>query len=319
MIRLSMRLGFRGLLGALGFVAALISLAGFLGALAWWLEILSHFRVQYAVVFLLLATLFAAGRRGHLAAGALALALVNALPVLLFRFPPAPPPSAAAPVFRAMLINVNSHSGNPAAVGTAITQASPDFLVLEEISDRWLHALAPALETYPFRKTAPRHDNFGIGLFSRHPIKSARIVPFGLVDIPSIFAECRIGSQRLTLVATHPMPPGDALLAAERDRHLDWIAREIPSLPGPVLLLGDLNTTPWSPVYRRFARNSGLMNSAQGRSIHPTWPAFLPLLWIPLDHVLHSPDIAIHAHQVGPDVGSDHLPVRVDFSFAPNP
>lgn len=319
MIRLSMRLGFWGLLGALGFVAAIISLAGFLGALAWWLEILSHFRVQYALCFLLLGSVFALGRKGRLAAGALALALVNALLVLLFRLPPAPPPPASTPVFRAMLINVNSYSGNPAAVGAAITQASPDFLVLEEISDRWLHALAPALETYPFRKTAPRHDNFGIGLFSRHPIESARIVPFGLMDIPSIFAESRIGTRRLAIVATHPMPPGDALLAEERNRHLDWIAGEITSLPGPVLLLGDLNTTPWSPVYRRFARNCGLKNSAQGRSIRPTWPAFLPLLWIPLDHVMHSPGIAIHAHQVGPDVGSDHLPVRVDFSFAPDP
>lgn len=319
MIRLSMRLGFWGLLGALGFVAAIISLAGFLGELAWWLEILSHFRVQFALCFLLLAMVFAAGRKTRPAASALALALVNALPVLLFRLPPAPPPSNASPVFRAMLINVNSHSGNPAAVGAIIASSRPDILVLEEISDRWLHALAPALESYPHRKTAPRHDNFGIGLFSRHPIESSRIVPFGMVDIPSVFAECRIGLQRLAVVATHPMPPGNAMLAAERNRHLDWMARELTSLSGPVLLLGDLNTTPWSPVYRRFALNSGLRNSAQGRSIRPTWPAPLPLLWIPLDHVMHSPGIAIHDHQVGPDAGSDHLPVRVDFSLAPSP
>jgi endonuclease/exonuclease/phosphatase (EEP) superfamily protein YafD len=317
MTPLRARLGFWGLLEALGFAAVVISLAGFLGAFTWWLEILSHFRVQYALCFAALALLFASGRKWRRTACALALALVNALPVLIFRLPPAPSPPAAGPVFRAMLINVNSHLGDPGAVGAVITSVRPDILVLEEISDRWLNQLAPALDIYPYRKTAPRHDNFGIGLFSRHPIETARIVPFGLVDIPSLFAECRIGSRRLAVVATHPMPPGDALLAAERNRHLDWIAREIAALPGPVLLLGDLNATPWSPVYRRFAQNSGLRNSAQGRSIRPTWPAFIPLLWIPIDHVLHSPDIAIHAHRVGPDVGSDHLPVRVDFSFAP--
>ena len=69
-----------GMLGALGFCAAAISLAGFFGAWAWWLEILSHFRVQYAAAFLLLAALFALGRQWRAAAGALALALVIALP-----------------------------------------------------------------------------------------------------------------------------------------------------------------------------------------------------------------------------------------------
>ena len=314
-----MRLRVTGLLGALGFAAAAISLAGFFGAWAWWLDILSHFRVQYALGFLLLALVFALGRKWRGCAGAILLALINAAPVLLHRWPPAPPAPANRPAYRAMLMNVNCARGDPAAVRTAISNARPDLLVLEEISPRWLGELAPALEGFPYREIAPRHDNFGIGLFSRHPLASARVAPFGLLDVPSVFAEVVLDGQPLRVVATHPLPPGNALLAAERDRQLAWIARETAALPRPVLLLGDLNTSPWSPAYRRFMRTCGLRDSARGRPLQPTWPATIPWLWIPLDHILHSPDMALHARAAGPYVGSDHFPVAADFSLRPAP
>ena len=315
MIRIRRRLDFWGLLGASGFAAAVISLAGFFGAFGWWLEILSHFRMQYALCFLLLSAMFALGRKWRGAGGAFALALINALPILIFLLPPAPETPAGGSSFRIMLMNVNCQHGNPAAVCAAISNARPDLLVLEEISPRWLEELAPALASYPHRQVAARYDNFGIGFFSRHPIDSARIVPFGLVDIPSIFAQLHLDGRPLTFVATHPMPPGDALLASERNSHLEWLVSEIAGLSGPVLLAGDLNATPWSPVYRRFVKKSGLIDSARGRSIQPTWPTFIPLLWIPLDHVLHTPDIAVLDHVVGDSVGSDHYPLIVDLAW----
>ena len=316
---LRFRLNFWGLLGALAFASGVLSLAGFFGDAAWGLEILSHFRVQYTLAFLFLAAVFAVGRKWKATLATLALAFANALPVLLFLLPPAAPPPLPGPSFRAMLMNVNSHSGDPARVRAAIERFQPDLLAIEEISARWLDALAPVLATYPYRTVDPRFDNFGIGLFSRFPIGSAVVEPFGLVDVPSIFAEISLEGRTLAVVATHPMPPGDALLAAERNRQLDWLARRVAALPHPVLLLGDLNVSPWSPAYRRFIETSGLRDSARGRSIQPTWPAPLPLLWIPLDHALHSPDVAVVSRQIGPDVGSDHYPLVVDFAWAPAP
>jgi endonuclease/exonuclease/phosphatase (EEP) superfamily protein YafD len=79
--------------------------------------------------------------------------------------------------------------------------------------------------------------------------------------------------------------------------------------------LGDLNTTPWSYHYHAFIRTSGLENASKGRGLHPTWPTFAPPLWIPLDHALHTDDLTILKKTVGPDVGSDHYPIRVDFAL----
>lgn len=91
------------------------------------------------------------------------------------------------------------------------------------------------------------------------------------------------------------------------------LPRYVHRAASPVLLLGDLNVSPWSPYFRRLLRESGLRDSSQGRGVRPTWPTFNPLMLIPIDHCLYSPGIAIVNRQTGPHVGSDHFPVIVDF------
>jgi len=41
----------------------------------------------------------------------------------------------------------------------------------------------------------------------------------------------------------------------------------------------------------------------------------VPLLGIPIDHCLVSPEIIVTKRSVGPSVGSDHYPVIIDFSI----
>jgi endonuclease/exonuclease/phosphatase (EEP) superfamily protein YafD len=77
--------------------------------------------------------------------------------------------------------------------------------------------------------------------------------------------------------------------------------------------VGDLNVTPWNHRFRRLMQRSGLMDSSRGRGFQPTWPQDHPLLRIPIDHVLHSPDILVVNRRIGREVNSDHSPVIVDF------
>ena len=76
-----------GFLTAAGFLAVLGSFAGFLGRYAWWLDIGSHFRVQYTILFAVLTACYLAGRRWRLALACLSLAVINFGPVAAYRFP----------------------------------------------------------------------------------------------------------------------------------------------------------------------------------------------------------------------------------------
>jgi len=77
-----------------------------------------------------------------------------------------------------------------------------------------------------------------------------------------------------------------------------------------------MNGTPWSPFFKDFLLSSGLRDSREGFRLQPTWPTWFPPAWIPIDHALVSSSVVVHDRRVGPNVGSDHYPVIIDFSIS---
>jgi endonuclease/exonuclease/phosphatase (EEP) superfamily protein YafD len=310
-----LRRRFRGLLTAAGAAACAATLLGFLGRLSWFLDLFSHFRVQYLLGLTALGAVLLVARRRVLALVFLGFAGMNLALVLPLYVGRPTASDARAPALRAMLLNVNTHLGDTNRVRQAIADVDPDILVLEEIGSRWLAGMAWLTNAYPHSRIEPREDNFGIGLYSKRPLVESRVVHVGRAGVPSILATVNIGWTNLRVVATHPVPPAGSLYSRWRNEQLDLLVEHVRS-PLPVLLLGDLNVTPWSAHFRRLLRRSGLRDSARGFGVQPSWPNFNPLLRIPIDHCLHSAGIAVTDRRIGPDVSSDHYPLIVTFTRA---
>lgn len=302
----------RGLGEAAAVVLSFATLAGFLGSLFWLLDLLAHFRVQYLLGALITATVlwFLGSRR--FAAMAMTAAGINLALILPFYYASETPAPGEKP-WTAMLLNVNTHSGSPARVAALLEERDPDFLVLEEVDSRWIEALSEATARYPFRVVSPRSDNFGIAFFSKFPLSEEEIVDLGEAEVPSILATVVSDRGTFQVCATHPLPPIGSDYAGMRDEQLALLP-EVLSPTLPVLLVGDLNTTPWGHAFRRLRKTSGLLDSASGRGIQPSWPTGNPLLRIPIDHALHSAEIRIHDRRTGPKAGSDHFPLLLEFS-----
>ncbi len=307
-----LKANFDGLIATMGWVAATVTLAGFAGRAHWLLDLCTHFRAQYLLA-LLAASILLARRLPRQALAFALLALLNAAILLPMFLPRATPAAGITPAIRAMLMNVNTYDGSPPRVAAAIAEFHPDILVLIEVSPLWLESLAPALTNFSQRLAEPRDDNFGIALYSRFLWTNAAPHLIGAAGVPTLRATIDTPDGPVTIIATHPVPPGGAQYSAWRNDQLARLPSLVHAPPAPVLLLGDLNTTPWNFYFNRLLRDAGFHDSARGRGLHPTWPVGVPLLWIPLDHCLHSPEIAIAARTVGPDVGSDHYPLIVDF------
>jgi endonuclease/exonuclease/phosphatase (EEP) superfamily protein YafD len=77
------------------------------------------------------------------------------------------------------------------------------------------------------------------------------------------------------------------------------------------VLAGDLNLTPYAPAYARLVDESRLRDSLEDVAWRPTWQAGFWPLALPLDHVLVPRNACVDAHEIGPDVGSDHRPLAV--------
>lgn len=302
-----------GLLTAAGVIACVSTLLGFLGRFSWFLDLFSHFRVQYTIGLGIIGILLLGGGRRRTAALFLGFACVNLVLVLPLYFGGSKAQAHDMPTLRAMLLNVNTRLGNPDRVREAISAADPDILVLEEISSRWMSDLRWLTNSYPHSLVQPREDNFGIGLFSKLPIAEGKVVYIGDAEVPSIIATVTTSYSPLYVIATHPLPPGGRDYSRWRNEQLELLPDYAQTIH-PVLLLGDLNVTPWNFHFRRLLTRTGFRDSARGFGVQPTWPNHNPLLRIPIDHCLHSEDIIIVDRQVGEDVSSDHYPLIVDFA-----
>lgn len=308
----NLRVTCSGLVAAAGVLACIATLAGFAGRLWWVLELTCHFRVQYALVLGLGALTMLAWRQVRWAVAFAVFTLLNAT-VIAPRFLTGAEAAAGGddPAFRALLANVNFDNRDYPRIRQVITDHDPDFIVLQEITPWLLDRLADLADRYPYRAAVPRADPFGIALLSRHPFLKAEVIQLGATGLPSIQAEFATGGQRFTLLATHPPPPISAQTARERNDQLAELA--LFARQPRLLVLGDLNVTPWSPYFEDLLAASGLRDSGDGLGIHPSWPAGWPPLWIPIDHALFSEGIRIQKRKIGPAIGSDHYPLVVAF------
>lgn len=289
------------------------SLGGLLGKRWWVLELLSHFQIQYATLAGTLLLCFALLKRPR---GVIAASLVLAinLSLLLPLFQGRTSADAAhKPALRLVYANIHTSNLNHQPLLDLIATEAADLVMLAEVTDRWAKALSSLDETYPHKVICPRIDNFGIGLWSRHPLKVGKVHYWGDANVPSIQAELDHQGEAITILLTHPLPPMRQRLSKLRDQQLRQLAGIAQSHGDRTILLGDFNTTAFSPIFDEVLAISGLLDSTRGFGPQPSWPAGLPwILRIPIDHCLHSADLSVTERRIGPSIGSDHLPVLLE-------
>jgi endonuclease/exonuclease/phosphatase (EEP) superfamily protein YafD len=310
-----LKVGVEGLLDAAGTIACLCTLTGFMGSFWWIFDLTSHFRVQYSVALIGLAAGLCCCRKFKKALVFAVFAAVNTAVVFPYLFMKGGELRLTERVLRVCLINVRTENQRYELVETFIAETDPDAVVLEEVNTLWLQKLAGLQRSFPYSALESREDNFGIALFSKHPLRNAEIVYIGDSELPSVVAQLEVKGRLINILGTHPLPPGSREESARRNDQLAAIPNLLVQQTGLVVLLGDLNVTPWCYYFKKLVRESGLKDTSLGWGIQPTWPAmFLPLR-IPIDHCLVSPDLKVVQRKIGRDVGSDHLPVVVDFGF----
>jgi len=304
-----------GLLSMCGTLLCLFTLSGFFGDLAWFVDATTHFRAQYLVLLLLLAVFFGLARKFRRLVLFAVFGLVNLFPLLPLFQGAAEEPLPGVVRLRAMLINVQINNQAYGKVDQMIREYDPDFLVLLEIDDTWLDKLSCLAERYPHHESRARYDCFGIALYSKYPLVSSETVRVCKGSLPSVLGRFESEGRRLALFGTHPLPPWGRRFTLARDEQLGATPALLAKETAPLMILGDLNCTPWSLTFQRLASATGCQDTAPGWGYQPTWPAGPLPLWIPLDHCLCSPGIRVLHREVGPSIGSDHYPVIVDFQL----
>lgn len=292
---------------ALAAVAALIGLLSPFAvglplpdALYWPLDLAVHWQWLYAAVLAAACLLAARWRPRRLWLLPLCLLPLVTASVAL------PRAAAGTPALQIAFANVHVSNADPARLLAWLARAPVDVLALAEVSPPFAAALqreAPGV--LPYRVLHPRNDPWGIAVFSRIPLHDVRLVA-AADGVPRLEATLDAGGP-VRLVVLHPKPPMSPVMLRQRDAIVHAVARDGDALPR--IVVGDFNASPWS----RPLRDATHLGLRRATGLAPTWRAQWRLRpGIPIDHVLASTHWRVRSAEVGPDIGSDHRPVRVE-------
>jgi len=226
---------------------------------------------------------------------------------------------------RILSCNVQGEHMDSAKIDALIAETQPDVVALQEWSmqgklkvigqDGWYTQVAS-----------------GLCLASRYPIRDFQVLDD--VDHPgrTIGAHYTLDvpGGSLQFFNLHLMTPREGLQAvledgwkevptlkannAARWRESELVDRWASRFPGPSLFAGDFNMPGDSGIFRRFwGQYSDAFESA-GRGLG--YSKFTRWYGIRIDHVLAGTGWRFQRCWVGPDVGSDHLPIVADVAWA---
>ena len=211
------------------------------------------------------------------------------------------------------LITYNVHfSLKPSAWTRKWLDSRPaDIIALQEVSRPLAEELRKPTPSYPYRVVLDSGGDgiAGVALLSRVPILEHRQFRPAEDAWPTIIARLAYGNGRegwiVVLHARNPITPfGNAL----RSVLFETLAGPVAGLDGSVVVVGDFNSTPYTPSLRTFVRAAGLTSACRFQG---TYPAAARGLGLPIDHVL-----VRNAHITGLGTGrwfgSDHRALRAE-------
>ncbi len=289
-------------------------MAGFVSGQNQACELLSHFRLLWILSLLLASSILVATKRFDCALIGFFVVIWNACDVIWLYTPETRNyPAYNGPGLEVMQLNVASDkNSNVNSVVSLIQANKPDFIGFSEVNASWVKQLDERLTDYPFRFATDFDRSDGLAIFSKYRLTDVEVKYSKIAKRPRFLGTIRSGSRRINFCFAHPILP---VIPEYRDEELQELAADASASEFPMIVMGDLNCTPWSFYFQRLLRDGQLYDSERGFGPQCTFNTrwIVPLL--PLDHFLVTAILEVQSRRTGPNVGSDHLPVFVHLNL----
>jgi len=195
-----------------------------------------------------------------------------------------------------------------------LQQSDADVVVLVEAGGTWGKRLEEADLPFTVTRVDPEHPGDGAVVLTRAAPLDTEVLHLG--PRPALAVTVPVGRGRVRVLGIHPYAPTTPRGALLQEEEFAAVAAWVGDQEDPVVVAGDCNATRWYPPFRALFA-AGLADSGVGHGWQPTWAA--GPLRMPIDHVLHGPELVTISRSVGPPRGSDHRPVEVVLALRPQP
>lgn len=217
-------------------------------------------------------------------------------------------------IFRLMSFNIeNDNFANGPAIADMVIASGADVVNILE-AEPLLSELPRLLKTYPY------YVGCGIGMeqcdtlvLSKRPLIEPRIRNLGLLWRNRLtISTIDFDGRKVNFLAAHLTKPYyDEFHGLE----IADLAEVIPSLPGPLVLAGDFNTSILAPDVQSLMRSQGLGTV----SLEPaTWPIAAGPFGIPIDHIFSKAPLRLKSvRRIADSYGSNHFGLMAEFAIDP--
>ena len=221
------------------------------------------------------------------------------------------PGSRPTGTVRIYALNTWDAHPDPARLERALAALDADVLVLSEIEPAKRALIQRLAPRFAHQISCADRTECAMVLLSRLPVLAGGAERKRYDTPPIVWARIDAGSRgggMLTIVGTHVhRPTRDPVL---HRRQMRILAAMVAATPGPRLLVGDFNASPFSASFRELMTTTQLRPTTP---LLPTWPMWpVPLPQLAIDHMLASAELDIVAAGRSAAVGSDHAPLYAD-------
>ena len=229
-----------------------------------------------------------------------------------------------APRLRLLVANVYVDNPTPRAAALQLIRSHADVIVIAEATPQFMAHFdaAGGAQTYPHRIFDPADTtDYAVAIAARRPLGPGTEMKM-LGDLKLAVAEVEIAGASVTLASLNPMATFDPGGHEIWKRQIEALREFVPTVRGPLVVAGDLNTTRFRPEFDDLLA-SGLEDAID--SLGQAWrPSFsLKSVWLlgaiggiaRLDHALVNDRVhAVRVHNLR-SRGSDHLPFLITLAL----
>ncbi|HSY61184.1 MAG TPA: endonuclease/exonuclease/phosphatase family protein [Cytophaga sp.] len=185
-----------------------------------------------------------------------------------------------------MTYNLFFKNKNPDVILKQIKETNPDILVVQELTPQWVHLLSKSLEhMYPYKTIYADKGTHGMGVYSKYKLSSDTLL---LNQCKKPFAQIvnvRVFNKKIQIINTHTASPAAAIEHpenflsyfnsnyAQREKQFTQIEGAAENSTNAIsILIGDLNTTCYEPLYRNLRNNWVDVFNEIGEGSNKTFP-----------------------------------------------
>jgi len=287
-------------------------------------EFCASLRAQYILILLLCAlpALFAPPVRVPMVIACALGAVINLAFVVPCMMPHPEPTGEKANLkflkFRVLQLSIEDPSTKPEGIVEGISNLAPmpEIVCVTGVPSNVLLKLNEQMPPqYLHRQSFNRDDGYGVAIYSTVPLKGTRLRKVGPEKLPVVLTSVHFDYGWFRLIAFKVPEGTDGDSLEKRNEQLKATAQVVKGLNGRKIVVGNFNTTPYSPAFGDFLKEGDLQDSRIG--VQPNWNLgpvdFAGVLHLPVDHMLITKNVEVLSRYVCQPMGLTHRPILGEF------